>query len=93
MVEVTHLGGIKKKPSFTCNLTTPPSWGALSEDYLMVVKHVTKSMAVIHGRVLAFNALYSLSCFQFCGFQFALLMMQGLRQRQVIGNLARIWFK
>ena len=28
--EVTPLGGAKKKPSFKCNLTAPPSRGALS---------------------------------------------------------------
>ena len=58
----------KKKTSFTCNLTTPPSRGALSEDYLMVVKQVTKNMVGIHGRVLAFNALYSLSAFSAVAF-------------------------
>ena len=68
VVEVTDLGGIKKKTSFTCNLTTPPSRGALSEDYLMVVKQVTKNMVGIHGRVLAFNALYSLSAFSAVAF-------------------------
>ena len=26
-------GGVKKYPSFTCNLTTPPSRDALSQDY------------------------------------------------------------
>ena len=31
--EVTCLGGVKKYPSFTCNLTTPPSRCALSQDY------------------------------------------------------------
>jgi len=31
--EVTRLGGLKKYLSFTCNLTTPPSRGALSQDY------------------------------------------------------------
>ena len=31
--EVTRLGGVKKYPSITCNLTTPPSRGALSQDY------------------------------------------------------------
>ena len=30
--EVTCLGGVKKYPSFTCNLTTPPSRGALSQE-------------------------------------------------------------
>ena len=40
--EVTRLGEVKKWPSFTCNLTTPPSRGALSQDYWMVAKHVNK---------------------------------------------------
>ena len=31
--EVTRLGGVRKEPSSTCNLKTPPSWGALSQDY------------------------------------------------------------
>ena len=31
--EVTCLAGVKKSPSFTCNLTTPPSRGAVSQDY------------------------------------------------------------
>ena len=31
-------GGVKKYPSFTCNLTTPPSRDALSQDYWMVAK-------------------------------------------------------
>ena len=31
--EVTRLGGVKKYSAFTCNLTTPPSRGALSQDY------------------------------------------------------------
>ena len=31
--EVTCLGGVKKYPSFTSNLTTPPSRGALSQGY------------------------------------------------------------
>ena len=29
--EVTRLGGVKKSPSFTSNLTTPPSQGALTQ--------------------------------------------------------------
>ena len=40
--EVTCLGGVKKHPSFTCNLTTPPSRGALFQGYWMVAKHVNK---------------------------------------------------
>ena len=31
--EVTRLGGLKKNPSFICNVTAPPSRGALSQDY------------------------------------------------------------
>ena len=31
--EVTRLGGVRKEASFTCNLTTPPSWDAHSQDY------------------------------------------------------------
>ena len=31
--EVTCLGGVKKYPSFTCNLTTPPPRGAHFQDY------------------------------------------------------------
>ena len=31
--EVTRLGGVRNYPSFTCNLTTTPSRGALSQDY------------------------------------------------------------
>ena len=30
--EVTRLGGVKKFPCFTCNLTTPPSRGAPSQE-------------------------------------------------------------
>ena len=31
--EVTRLGGVKNCPAFTCNLTTTPSRGALTQDY------------------------------------------------------------
>ena len=31
--EVTCLGGVKNNPSLHAYLTTPPSWGALSQDY------------------------------------------------------------
>ena len=31
--EVTRLGGVRKKPSISCNTTTPPSRGALSQYY------------------------------------------------------------
>ena len=59
--EVTRLGEVKKLPSFTCNLTTPLSWGALSQDYWTVAKHVNRKNAG-KPRVLAINVLlYSLA--------------------------------
>ena len=39
----------------TCNLTTPASRGALSQDYRMVAKHVKKNDG--KPRILAINAL------------------------------------
>ena len=54
--EVTLLGRVTKKPSFSCNLTTPPSWGALSQA-------VSKKNAG-KPRVLVINALlHSLAAF------------------------------
>ena len=44
-LQVTRLGWVKKQPYFTCNLTTPPSRGALSQDYWMVAKHVNEKNA------------------------------------------------
>ena len=51
--EVTRLGEEKQEPSFTCNLTTPSSRGALSQDW-MVAKHVNKKNAG-KPRVLVVN--------------------------------------
>ena len=31
--EVTCLGGVKNSPRLHANLTAPPFWGALSQDY------------------------------------------------------------
>ena len=55
--EVTCLGGIKKNnPPLHAILTTPPSRGALSQDYWMVAKHVNKQNAG-KPHVLAIKAL------------------------------------
>ena len=54
--KVTRLGGVKKYLFFACNLTTPSSRGALSQDYWMVAKHVNRENAG-KPRVLAINVL------------------------------------
>ena len=54
--EVTRLGMVKKKLSFTCNLTTPPSRGTISQDYWMLAKHVNKKNAG-KPRFFVINAL------------------------------------
>ena len=48
---------VKTQPSFTCNLTTPPSQVALSQDYWMVVTHVNKKMLEnnVFWRLMLFN--------------------------------------
>ena len=48
---------VKIKIPFSCNLTTPPSRGALSIDYWMVAKHVNKKNAANHvfWRSMLFN--------------------------------------
>ena len=54
--KVTRLGWVKTITSFTCNLTTPPSRGALSQDYWMVARHVNRKNAG-KPRVLVINVL------------------------------------
>ena len=71
----------KKKPTFTCtcNLTTPPSRGALPQDYWMVAKLVNKRNAGM--------------CCSSCNLQYLgilllpLIMMQGHRQSVFCANL------
>ena len=90
--EVTRLRGVEKQPFFTCNLATPPSRGALSQDYWMVAKHENKKNA---GKrlVLVINALLHSSCcsccnLQCCGFLLLpLIMMQRHRQSEFSMNL------
>ena len=71
----------KKKPTFTCtcNLTTPPSRGALPQDYWMVAKLVNKRNAGM--------------CCSSCNLQYLgilllpLIMMQSHRQSVFCANL------
>ena len=61
--QVTSLSGVKKYSSITCNLSTPPSRGALSQDYWIVAKYVNKKSAG-KPRAMAINArLHSLAAF------------------------------
>ena len=80
--EVTCLGGAKKYPSSTCNLTTPPSRGALSQDYWMVAKHVNKKM-------LANHVFWRLMHF----YTHLLLLLQPSVQWLSIVNLNNAWCK
>ena len=43
--EVTPLRGVKNNPPLHAILQTPPSRGALSQDYWLVAKHVNKKNA------------------------------------------------
>ena len=93
--EVTRLSGVEKQPFFTCNLATPPSRGALSQDYWMVAKHENKKNA---GKplVLVINALLHSSCcsccnLQCCGFLLLPLIMIIRCKDTAKVNFAWIW--